>query len=400
MNRNITLLKLILPLNQMWFWNGIWLLFYLSITNYQGVGIIEAVVFASSFLLEIPTGAIADLLGKKRTLFIAYFFYASGNLIMGFSSELSNLIISIICLALGGALYSGTAQAMLYDSLKEEQKESKFDKIYANVQTYSLLIMSFASIIGGFLYSYSHQYPWFATSSAGFLGMVIILLLKEPKMDSEKFSLKVYLNQNSMGFRELFKTKKVIGVVLQLLVIYSFINIIINVLDGGIAVQAGLTEKQMGILFAALPLISALGAFVYSKIDNKVSNKSKLIIFISISTITSVALSQFMGLIGILVLLCYRNFFYPVIEIFSQNFVNAFVESKYRATTLSTFSMLLKLPYALFAFVIGGLIDRHSATSVGLGLSLFFLLLYFVAVVFLRTDTEVAKKIELVEDVD
>lgn len=398
MQRNITLLKLILPLNQMWFWNGIWLLFYLSITNYQGVGIIEAVVFSASFLLEIPTGAIADLFGKKRTLFLAYFFYGLGNLIMGFSSELSHLIISIICLALGGALYSGTAQAMLYDSLKDEHKESKFDKIYANVQMYSLLIMSFASIIGGFLYSYSHQYPWFATSSAGFLGMVLVLLLKEPKIDSEKFSLKVYLNQNSMGFRELFKTKKVIGVVLQLLVIYSFINIIINVLDGGIAVQAGLTEKQMGILFAVLPLISALGAFIYPKLEKNISSKLRFIVFVSVTTIISVGLSPFVGVIGILMLLCYRSFFYPVIDIFSQNFVNAFVESKYRATTLSTFSMLLKLPYAIFAFTIGGLIDRHSATSVGLGLSFFFLLLYFVAVVFLRADTEVAKKIELVED--
>ena len=70
MKRNIKLLKFILPLNQAWFWLGIWILYYLRFTNYTGIGLIEAVVITTGFIFEIPTGALADLIGKKKTIII------------------------------------------------------------------------------------------------------------------------------------------------------------------------------------------------------------------------------------------------------------------------------------------------------------------------------------------
>ncbi|PIU73207.1 hypothetical protein COS78_03500 [Candidatus Shapirobacteria bacterium CG06_land_8_20_14_3_00_40_12] len=65
MDRNIRLAYVIGTLRNSWFWLGVWILFYLSITNYAGIGIVESTLFFTAIILEVPTGAIADMLGKR-----------------------------------------------------------------------------------------------------------------------------------------------------------------------------------------------------------------------------------------------------------------------------------------------------------------------------------------------
>ena len=68
-----------------WFWLGIWVFYYLRFTDYAGIGFLEAVMITTSTLGEIPTGAIADILGKKKAVSIAFFLGGLGNLIMAFA---------------------------------------------------------------------------------------------------------------------------------------------------------------------------------------------------------------------------------------------------------------------------------------------------------------------------
>lgn len=66
--RNIALAYILTISRFSWFWLGIWVLYYLKFTNYTGIGLIEMVMIFTMLLLEIPTGAIADLLGKNGRL--------------------------------------------------------------------------------------------------------------------------------------------------------------------------------------------------------------------------------------------------------------------------------------------------------------------------------------------
>lgn len=66
--RNIKLIYILSILYNSWFWIGIWVLYYLRYTSYAGIGLLESVMIFTSTTTEIPTGAIADLLGRKKTL--------------------------------------------------------------------------------------------------------------------------------------------------------------------------------------------------------------------------------------------------------------------------------------------------------------------------------------------
>ena len=118
MKRNITIAYVLSYLKHSWFWAGIWVFYYLRYTNYAGIGLIETIMIVTMTVSEIPTGAIGDLLGKRITLFIAFFLESFGNFIMAFAPNFGILALSVFVMSFGGTMYSGTAEALAYDSLK------------------------------------------------------------------------------------------------------------------------------------------------------------------------------------------------------------------------------------------------------------------------------------------
>jgi len=133
MNRNIAISYFLSFAKNTWFWLGIWIFYYLRFTNYAGIGIIETVLIVTATLTEIPTGAIADVFGKKKTLIVAFLLEMIGAFIMAYAMNFNQLVLSVFIMCVGGSFYSGTLDALVYDSLKQDFKENKFDKVISNI---------------------------------------------------------------------------------------------------------------------------------------------------------------------------------------------------------------------------------------------------------------------------
>ena len=77
------------------------------------------------FLLEVPSGVIADLFGLKRTLIISELCIIIGFILYGLFSTFATFMIAEFFVALGWALYSGADSAFIYDTLKQMKKETR-----------------------------------------------------------------------------------------------------------------------------------------------------------------------------------------------------------------------------------------------------------------------------------
>ena len=374
MERNVRLVKYIIILNNSLFWLGIWLFYYLLFTNYSGVGLIETTVLLSGFLLEIPTGAIADLLGKRKTIIIGLLLGVIGNFYMAFSFEFSHLLISVVFLGIGGALLSGSWEALLYDFLLQSKKEKMYDKILANIEKHKLLVMAMASVIGGFIYKVNPRGPFLLVGVAMLISFVLAFFLIEPEIDSIKFSFKNYFKQNFKGFSQLFSTSKSKLLITKLLILYSLSFILIEILDTALALDVGYDAVKLGLLYGVLPVISAVGVHYYGFMK-KLLGISRLRALIFVTFLTSLVFSPFYGLFMVTFILVYRNIFYSVVSVIASDTVNRLFESKYRATTLSTFSMLKSLPYVLFALQIGNYMDKWTPSYTATLLAVVFIVL-------------------------
>jgi MFS family permease len=370
MKRNIYLAYFLAAVKNSWFWLGVWVLYYLRFTDYSGIGLIETVGITIGTLAEIPTGAIADLVGKKKTLILAFFLEAFGSFIMSFAQNFGQIIISVVVMWAGGALYSGTLDALVFDSLKQEGKEDKYGKIIANIASISLISMAIASIFGGFMYSFSFRLPFIANSIGYLLGFIASFILIEPKIDTIKFSWRNYLLQTRQGFKQLFQPLAKLKTI-RLLILGAFLTVLTEILDSVLLVEVGFSDRQMGIIFAIIYLISSATSQISPWLKSKFGYSwsiNILNLFIVIALLIMPKANLFIGGSAILLI---ENIL-PIFNNLSSEMINKQTESKYRATTISTFNMLKNLPYVLTAAFIGRLMDiisaRHFAFYFGLAL--------------------------------
>lgn len=124
------------------------------------VGVAEAVFHAVSFLCEVPSGMLADLLGRRRTLIAAGLITALSGGVMALSGSLSGVCLAMGLEALGFNLGSGTLEAITYDSLVQAgdpgdypQWDSRQYACYACAQALASL-GSFITVKVGFAGAY------------------------------------------------------------------------------------------------------------------------------------------------------------------------------------------------------------------------------------------------------
>lgn len=119
------------------------------------IGLAETVFHITSLTFEIPSGVFADLFGRKKMLILSSILRMIGNVIMILSGNLFMVCLSLAFYATSYNFASGSGDALAYDSLMLEQKETYYEKyasnqliIYRFCGGLSTLCAGFALLIG------------------------------------------------------------------------------------------------------------------------------------------------------------------------------------------------------------------------------------------------------------
>lgn len=368
-----------------WFWLGIWVFYYLRFTDYAGIGFLEAVMITTSTVGEIPTGVIADLLGKKKAIILAFLLGALGNLIMAFAPNYPVLLISIVTMTMGGAFYSGSLEALVYDTLIDQKKTDDYRKVIGRMTTMQNLGMAFSGIVGGLIYQIHVSLPFILVTVFYLAGLILSNWLTEPVTDTEKYSLRKFLTQNKEGFNQLFSTRAIAYMTLIFIIPSAFMVATENVLNDATALELGFNSIQLGIFATLLYLFGVLVSEKSEWIMKKMRSSWLYLIPIVIYVGTLIMMPKAAFLIGAFLLLIRYG-----VQTFFGNYesvrINSIIDSKYRATTLSTFSLLRNIPYVFAATGIGLLMNIYTAKLFsmyfGFGLLITLTILYLIKPLF------------------
>ncbi len=364
--QNIKLLYLISFLSNSYFWWSIWLLYYLRFTDNTGVGLLIAITTITTVLFEMPTGAIADIIGQKRSLTIAFILVAIGEAIMGGSIGLATVIVSIFLIGIGHTFSSGSFEAIIYDTLKENHLEKTYQKILAHTRSISSITYIFASILGGFLYAINPRIPFFLTSAFFLVAALISLKLKEPATAKRenKVSLKNTFVQLEHGVKHLMaKSFRSISIGLILIGIFAVIGY--ELIDDYVTVKSIINPEYLGFAYAGISLVAAIASQLIPKITKRFGNIRTLIL-VSIIIALTLIFTPMLGAIFALVFVYLRVAGQVFAGNISSTLINDNTPSEDRATTLSTFNMITQLPLVILAPVIGGLISFSGAYVVSM----------------------------------
>ncbi len=129
------------------------------------VGVAEGVFHIVSMLFEVPSGMLADILGRKRTLIAAGLVNAAAGVAMAASRGLFGVCAAMALEALSFNLASGTLEALTYDTLAENGQEARYIRqtsrqytLYSAAQSAASL-MSVFTIRLGFTAAYPFSVP-------------------------------------------------------------------------------------------------------------------------------------------------------------------------------------------------------------------------------------------------
>lgn len=326
----------------------------LSITQ---IMLIQAIYSITIACIEIPSGFFADIMGRKKSISIGMLFNLSGMIIYCFANSFWSFLPAALCLGIGQSFISGSDTALLYDSLKELNREKEFIKLEGKTIFIGNFAEAIAFIIGGFLAEISLRTPFYYQTIIAAIGFFIALFLIEPSFKKIEVKHK-HLSKFKEVLTYIFKEKKL----LNFLLYSSIIGVITLTMAWFVQpyfIALKLPVKYFGVAGALLNLTVAIAAFFAYKIEKKVGSKNTLFIIFIIAFSTYIILSLFLNywmlaVLGIFYFM--RGVATPVL----RDYINQYSPSEIRATIMSLRGFAIRVMFALISPFLGFITDVYT----------------------------------------
>jgi MFS family permease len=324
--------------------------------NYTQIFILESWFMAWIFILEIPTGAVADYFGRRVSIALSCFMNALAAVVYVSFPNFYVYLLGEFLWAIGVAFMSGAENAMIFDSLKEVKQTKKSKRVFARYGYIASIAFIIASPLGSFIAGITDlRVPMLLTAIPMVLAGIVSLTLKEPPYKSKKERTR-YINLIRKGFK-LIKTNKALQILTLDASLSFFIFYFILWFYQPMAMKAGLAIVYLGFVSSGMNIY---GIGLSEKIETveKIFGKKRFLVlsflFTGILFIIG-ALTNYLPLMVVIIFLIWG--FRMARQAVQQHYINQYVPSNNRATVLSTISMIGRILVVIGNPIVGYLTD-------------------------------------------
>ncbi|MFA7301614.1 MAG: MFS transporter [Candidatus Shapirobacteria bacterium] len=328
----------------------VWLLWYTRFISMGTVGLVEGLGIIIGMLLEVPTGAFADVVGRRTSVMIGKMGVSIACFTIAFATNSTSLIVGIILWGIFGAFISGSDTALIYDHLLSKNKESLFSKvnsIAAMVMRIGIIIGSFT---GGYLYNIWMPLPYFLFGVTSAFEVIVWYFITEPKIDSTHFSWSSYKEMIINGFKSISHSPHIRIISTISVVIVSFAVIFREELNYSFAIDLGLNATSQSLLFGTSGVLKMIAVILIGNFIIRFSQNKVVYTFLFLFAIILIS-TIFVGNMGGVVIILLVEMISAMASIISDTFLNRELSSKERATSISFINMFTSLCKAIGLFV-------------------------------------------------
>lgn len=333
---------------------GFWLLFLLVVKDFSlfEVGLLEMVFHLTSLSMEVPTGVIADVFGRKTSRLLGIFSYLIYIFIMLFSGNFTVILIGFIFCGLSFTFESGSGEALVYDSLKLMGEEDRFMKVNGMKEVIYQFAGAISLVVSGYVISVSFNLAWYLTLGFYICAMIVIMLMREtPLLEKAKnLNLKELLyNQYVVSTRIVFNNKRLLYLTIIGAMVAAPITTLYLYLPDHLD-SLGYSYFQMGLLLGAHSAFAAVGGYYAHRLENRYKEK-KILYFVPLFVVINFWLVLIDGTIIIPFILL--GFFDSIFYVVLGDYINRIVPSEIRATVLSYGGLMFSIVMVIIFPLIG-----------------------------------------------
>lgn len=150
------------------------------------IGILESIFHVVSMCFEIPSGAVADAFGRKRTMAASEVLMILSILGMLCSGTFWSVAAAIGISALSYNMVSGTREALAYDTLKENGQEQEYDRFASMEMVIYRLGSATAVFCAGLALILGYRRAYLLDLGMRSVCLLLTLGLREPKLKEKE----------------------------------------------------------------------------------------------------------------------------------------------------------------------------------------------------------------------
>ena len=332
--------------------------------NYTMINSIWAIITGTMFLTEIPTGMIADRIGRKKAIILALGLQLIGEILFLFAQSYWLFAVCGIVGGLGFAFSSGCVESLVYEDLKKTDSIDQMTRGMGLIQSASQTASLLAFALGGWLLSELTQ-SRFVTAIALTAGCVAIgfLLTFALKEDHQPVLNNNEQRENSLKYLkdgwQLIRTNQVFRLLIALAIFtVPFRDYLINLYQPRF-IDAGLPPVWLGLGLALASGVGILCARYAYLLEKVFDSRTAVLISTLLPGLLYFAFAFVTGGWGLVPLFCImlgvQSFKSPLLSAH----LNAHIDDENRATVLS----LISMGSGAYVMLMGLLIGKVADTS-------------------------------------
>ncbi len=392
------------------FFEPFFYLYLLSIgLSFFQIGIILSARELSSYLFEIPTGAIADVWGRKRSLLLCFILYSVSFFLYYISHSFWMLLPASVVFGLGEAFRLGTHKAIIFDYLDDQGMKDQKARVYGFTRSVSLTGSALSAIGAGVIVLLTENYrAGFLFSTIPYL-MALGLVLTYPASRHDRAisgtgrfleRLKQHAAESLNGLRKVkdlrislvnsaiydsaFKAAKdYIQPMVQAMIIGGAAAGVHGAVAAGEETADTIVISAFYLVIYLISAVSARKAYLLKNFFRNSESPLNLLFLLNALTFTGIGLAAERSLpvlIGFFMLLfIFFNLRRPIL----LDHLSKHIQPQQRATMLSIDSQLRSLGVVILAPLLGLIADHLSIPVMFLSLTAVLMTLYLI---FLRFE--------------
>jgi MFS family permease len=317
-----------------------------------------------SFLMEVPTGAVADRFGRKVSVALGAFLLASASLLYGTFPHLAVFVAAEALFAVAVALISGADEALAYDSLLACGREAEASRVMSRLEAAKLAGILAGALVGAVVASrFGVRWPMLLQSAPMALSGTIALTLVEPPRAREKAEGGSYLRLLSGGLHHFRSAPELRALALDQVACATVAWLVIWLYQLQLG-RVGVPLAAFGVVHAAMGLGQILFLSRIGSAERAVGGRARLArltaLVPALAMLGLAAATRVVPSIVLIVAAATAGLGRP--PLFSGP-INRLIPSQRRATVLSAVSAARTLAVGMVYPAVGAILDRSLVAA-------------------------------------
>lgn len=343
--------------------------------------VVQGIFGLTMAVFEFPSGYIADRVGYRRTLVLASLLGVAGWGLYVAADSLASVIAAEMVLGVAISMASGCDSALLYESLREREREEEFGQWSGRVRFWGQSAEGTAALVAGVLYVWWPRLPFLLQVVVMTANVFVALALVEPHRHLPDPT--PHWQQVRGMLRHMFIDERRLAAVVLLTIVLGMASFVPVWLVPLYAVGAGVPTEWIGPIWAVANYTVAIASLFSDRVGRGLGMMPTLLLCLGLVAAGYAGLGLTYAAFGFVFYFCLtimRGLFGPLLLHQEQRLI----PSSDRAGFLSLRSLLFRVSFFAIGPAVGAAVDAHGMHPVLLALGAGFTGLGLIGWLWLR----------------